>query len=218
MERWKKIWGRCYSPSNFSALLSIKHNVTASLLQGAQAGQSCNNPRKPISTLISLMAKREVIWFIYNLVLPPLCWKPLMTWCLPTTGLRVFCQAAMMDYALGDLLWLSARQREQNERVVKRQGTIPICRACHLGSRTRFRKKKLKETLPSSSSHPSSPQRPSLQGSNSNTGHGSRAGSSGLYPLFRERRKISVPRSYHFQDCCSLITGKTDLILAYLLG
>lgn len=40
--------------------------------------------RKFIWTLISLMAKREVIWFTYNLVPPPLCWKPLMTWCLPS--------------------------------------------------------------------------------------------------------------------------------------
>lgn len=137
-----------------------------------------NNPattRKSISTSISLMTKEEVIWFIYNLVPPSLCWKPLMTRCLPSAGLRVFCHNAMMDYRLGDLLWLSARQRLQNERVEKRQGNTPICHACHFGSRRKVHEGKAEwdsPLLPPSrcpphsaptSAHPSRKAQPTLE-------------------------------------------------------
>lgn len=159
------MWGLYSSPPSSSHPSSTRHNGAASLLQGAQAGGSCDKPRRPISILIPFKAKKEIIWFTYNVVPPPLCWKPLMMQCLPSAGLRVFCQTAMMDYALGGLLWLSARHRKRNERVAKRQGNTSICHACHLRAGGRFRKKKLKETLSSRFPAPHLPphQWPSLQ-------------------------------------------------------
>lgn len=145
------MWGLYCSPPSSSHPSSMRHNGAASLLQGAQAGGFCDKPRQPISILIPLMAKKEVIWFTYNVVPPPLCWKPLMMRCLPSAGLRVFCQTAMMDYALSDLLWLSARHRERKERVAKRQGNTPMCHACHLRAGARFRRNSWRRLCPPAS-------------------------------------------------------------------
>lgn len=114
--------------------------------QGIQAGWFSS---PSISVLIFLMAKRKVIWLIYNLVPPCLCWKPLMTRCLLSAGLRVFCQNTMMDYAHGDLLWLFFCKPKRVEWKGDREaGEYPYLPHFHPGSRMKVLKGRAEQDSP----------------------------------------------------------------------
>lgn len=180
-----------------------------------------DSPRKSISTLISLLAKREVIWFIYNPVPPPLYWKPWMTWCLPSAEMRVFCQMPwwiMCLVTFSDFLWGRERAGWKGGEEAGKDPCLP-----RLPSQQQeegaWRNSWMRLSPPAPlplASH----QYPSFQRSPSQAWkweHYPPQWSSTGGVLFRERREISVLRSCRFQDCCSLIKGKTDPILARLL-